>query len=79
MLIVFEVTAPDAPRSLSLDDIRDAIVDEVAAQIEGMDLELTMWTDNGRELSFSAECSCVQELDPAAARNAGFIVSPTEV
>ena len=79
MIVALEVLCPDSPRSIPLDDVREAIVEALSDQLDGLELELCLFNDSGREFYVRADCSCIQELEPESARAAGFTIDPTEV
>lgn len=59
MILSIEVTAPDAPRSLSMDTIRATILEHVSTEWEGLTFEIECETDDGRVRSVECEFSCV--------------------
>lgn len=81
MFIAFEVTAPDAPRSVDLDDLRaqiaDALHDLIPEALYGLTVEVE--TPAGRVLDVEVEAGPVNILSDADARGAGFILNPSEV
>ena len=79
MILAMEVTCPDSPRSIDLEDIRETILDALQCEIEGLEICFSICSDSGREFELTAEVSCLQILEPASARACGFYVDPETV
>ena len=79
MIIALEVTCPDSPRSVDLDELRAAIVDAAADLFDGVEIYVQIESGTGRWFELVADVGCVQELEPESARAAGFTIDPTEV
>ena len=76
MIIALEVTAPDSPRSIDVQTIRDAIVEYLDCELDGMEIELYLEADNGGDHQVRCTVSCIQELDTTGT---GFYVPEDEV
>ena len=81
MFIALEVSAPDAPRSVDLADLRsqiaDALADLIPDALYGLTVEVE--TPSGRIIDVEVEAGPINILSDADASVIGFVPTPSEV